>query len=154
MGLSLPLLAKRTTSGFSSEAPPGFLHFSSRILDKLRLLKDTAPATSLAPGPACFIMEPQMRRAVWIIVGLLLLTPLVAQRNARLPNGKSRAAAVLKNDLKKSREDVAEIITLARDLEDEIDENQEFVVDVRSLRKAEKIEALARRIKNRLRRRQ
>lgn len=85
---------------------------------------------------------------------LLLLTPLIAQRNARLPNGMSRATAVLKNDLKKSREDVAEIITLARDLEQEIDENQEFVVDVRSLRKAEKIEALARRIKNRLRRSQ
>lgn len=108
----------------------------------------------LAVRPACFIMERQMRRAAWIIVVLLLLTPLIAQRNARLPNGMSRATAVLKNDLKKSREDVAEIITLARDLEQEIDENQEFVVDVRSLRKAEKIEALARRIKNRLRRSQ
>jgi hypothetical protein len=78
----------------------------------------------------------------------------MAQRNARLPNGMSRAAAVLKDDLKKSREDVAEILTLARDLEQEIDENEEFVVDVRSLRKAEKIESLARRIKNRLRRSQ
>lgn len=95
-----------------------------------------------------------MRKAAWTIVVLLLLTPLLAQRSARLPNGKSRATAVLKNDLKKSREDVAEIITLARDLEQEIDENQEFIVDVRSLRKAEKIEALARRIKNRLRRSQ
>ena len=85
---------------------------------------------------------------------LLLLAPLLAQRNARLPNAMSRAAAVLKDDLKKSREDVAEIITLARDLEQEIDDNQEFVVDVRSLRRAEKIEALARRIKNRLRRSQ
>lgn len=95
-----------------------------------------------------------MKRAAWIIVVLLLLAPLLAQRNARLPNGMSRAAAVLKDDLKKSREDVAEILTLARDLEQEIDENEEFVVDVRSLRKAEKIESLARRIKNRLRRSQ
>jgi hypothetical protein len=99
-------------------------------------------------------MEPHMRRAAWIIVVSLLLVPLPAQRNARLPNGMSRSAAILKDDLKKSREDIAEIITLAEDLEREIDENQEFVVDVRSLRKAEKIEDLARRIKNRLRRAQ
>jgi hypothetical protein len=97
-------------------------------------------------------MERHMRRAAWILVLSLLLVPLLAQRNARLPNGMSRAAAVLKEDLNKSREDIAEIITLAQDLEREIDENQEFVVDVRSLRKAEKIEGLARRIKNRLRR--
>jgi hypothetical protein len=97
-------------------------------------------------------METQMRRAAWIIVLSLLLVPLLAQRNARLPNGMLRSRAVLKDDLKKSKEDVAEILTLARDLEQEIDENQEFVVDVRSLRKAEKIENLARRIKNRLRR--
>jgi hypothetical protein len=95
-----------------------------------------------------------MKKAAWIIPLLLLLAPLIAQRNARLPNGMSRASAVLKDDLKKSREDVAEIITLARDLEQEIDDNQEFVVDVRSLRRAEKIENLARRIKNRLRRSQ
>lgn len=95
-----------------------------------------------------------MKKAAWIIPLLLLLAPLIAQRNARLPNGMSRASAVLKDDLKKSREDVAEILTLARDLEQEIDNNQEFVVDVRSLRRAEKIENLARRIKNRLRRTQ
>lgn len=95
-----------------------------------------------------------MRRAAWIIVVSLLLVPLLAQRHSRLPNGMSRAAAVLKEDLKKSREDIAEIITLAKDLEREIEENQEFAVDVRSLRKAEKIEDLARRIKNRLRRAQ
>lgn len=93
-----------------------------------------------------------MQRVAWIIVVSLLLVPLLAQRNARLPNGMSRSAAVLKEDLKKSRQDVAEILTLARDLEREIDENQEFVVDVRSMRKAQKIEGLARRIKNRLRR--
>jgi hypothetical protein len=95
-----------------------------------------------------------MKRAAWIIALMLLLVPLLAERNARLPNGMSRSSAVLKEDLKKSREDVAEILTLAQDLEREIDENQEFVVDVRSLRKAEKIEDLARRIRNRLRRSQ
>jgi hypothetical protein len=97
-------------------------------------------------------MEPRMRRALWIIVLSLLLVPLLGQRNVRLPNGMPRSRAILKDDLKKSKEDIAEILTLARDLEREIEENQEFVVDVRSLRKAEKIEGLARRIKNRLRR--
>lgn len=83
---------------------------------------------------------------------MLLLTPLRAQRDVRLPNAKSQSLAILKDDLKKSKEDIAEILTLAQDLEHEIDENQEFVIDVRSVRKAEKIEDLARRIKNRLRR--
>ena len=96
-----------------------------------------------------------MRNPAWIIALpslLLLLLPLPAQRHARLPNGSDRAIAVLKDDLKKSREDVAEIITMAQDLAKDIDDNEEFVIDVRSVRKAEKIEELARRIKNRLRR--
>jgi hypothetical protein len=97
-------------------------------------------------------MEPRMKKASWLLTLLLLLLPALAQKNARLPDGRSRSLAVLKDDLQKSREDVAEILTLARDLEREIDENQEFVVDVRSVRKAEKIEELARKIKNRLRR--
>jgi hypothetical protein len=93
-----------------------------------------------------------MRRTAWIIACSLLLMPLLAQRNVRLPNGKSQAVAILKDDLKRSKEDIAEILTLAQDLEQEIAENQEFVVDLRSVRKAEKIENIARRIKNRLRR--
>jgi hypothetical protein len=85
-------------------------------------------------------------------LALLLLVPLTAQHRARLPNGTDRSIAILKDDLKKSREDVAEIITMAQDLARDIDDNQEFVVDVRSVHKAEKIEELAKRIKNRLRR--
>jgi len=70
----------------------------------------------------------------------------------RMPNGKSRTRAILQADYEKSKKDIAELIELAQELEAEIEKNQEFVVDVRSLRKIERIEELAGDIKNRMRR--
>jgi len=85
---------------------------------------------------------------------LLLLLPAVPQKQSepKLPTGKSRNLAILKHDYEKSTKDVAEIIRLAQELQSEIEENQQFVVSVGSLRKAEKIEKLARSIKNRFKR--
>lgn len=82
------------------------------------------------------------------LIFCLLLTAL-AQRNTRLPNGKPRAIAIIKEDLKKSKRDIAEMIKLAEELQKQLDIDSEFVVDLRSVRKAEKIERLGRKIKNR-----
>jgi uncharacterized tellurite resistance protein B-like protein len=95
-----------------------------------------------------------MTKTVASLAGLLILFPLLAQDGKRLPDGRSQSREILKEDFKKSQEDVAEILTLARDLQREIDENREFSVNLQSIRKAEKIEDLAQRIKNRLRRMQ
>ncbi len=82
---------------------------------------------------------------------MLCLLPMApAQRNTRLPNGKSRTIAIVKADVKRSKRDIAEVIKLAEDLQEEFEAGNEFVVDVQSVRKAEKIERLGRKIKNRL----
>ena len=52
----------------------------------------------------------------------------------------------------KSQEDVREIFELAEELKNDLDTNDEFVVDIRSLRRAERIEKLAKDIKNRMKR--
>lgn len=84
---------------------------------------------------------------------LLLLLPAGAQRSEnRLPDGKSRDLAIMKLDHTKSKEDVAEILELAAALQEDLDESQEYIVDLKSLRRAERIEKLARNIKNRMKR--
>ena len=92
--------------------------------------------------------------ATYALTVLLLLQTLPQQEppEARLPSGKSRTLAILQRDYKKSKKDVAEIIKLAQELQAEIQRNEEFVVDVDSIRKAEKIEKLSKNIKNRFRR--
>ncbi len=88
------------------------------------------------------------------VLGVLLVFCLLpaasAQRNTRLPNGKSRTMAIVKQDLEKSKRDIAEVIELAEKLREKFEDGNEFVVDLQTVRKAEKIERLGRKIKNRL----
>ncbi len=88
------------------------------------------------------------------ILGVLLVFCLLpaasAQRNTRLPNGKSRTMVIIKQDLEKSKRNIAEVIELAEKLRERLEAGNEFVVDVQSVRNAEKIERLGRKIKNRL----
>lgn len=81
---------------------------------------------------------------------------LVAQEKTlpdRLPDGRSRELAILKQDHEKSLEDVAEILKLAAELEKEIEEQTAHVTNLESLRKAERIEDLARSLQKRMKRR-
>jgi hypothetical protein len=92
----------------------------------------------------------------WTLAALLLLLQLVPRSEEsttrRLPNGKSQDMAILKDDFEKSKKDIAEIIELARGLEEEIEKTQGYVVDLRSIEKTEEIEKLAKRIRGRLKR--
>lgn len=87
-----------------------------------------------------------------LFAALLLIQAVPAQKDVRLPNGKSRTMAIVKADHEKSKEDVREILELAEELKSDFDANDEFVVDLRSLRRAERIEKLAKDIKNRMKR--
>ena len=87
-----------------------------------------------------------------LFAALLLIQAVPAQKDVRLPNGKSRTMAIVKADHEKSQEDVREILELAEELKNDLDKNDEFVVDLRSLRRAERIEKLAKDIKNRMKR--
>ncbi len=93
----------------------------------------------------------------------LLALALAAQRGGvpperqkeddfRLPSGKSQKQEILKADYEKSRAEAADLIELARQLKEEIEKNQHHVLNLKTLKKAEEIEKLARRIKDRLRR--
>ncbi len=91
--------------------------------------------------------------AYWALILLLLFSPaLAAQQGPRGKSPEQRRDDILKADHKKSLEDVAEIRQLARELEEELEKNEAQIVDVRTLRKAERIEDLAKNIRNRMRR--
>ncbi len=71
-------------------------------------------------------------------------------RTTHLPDGRSRDLVMLKNDVEKSGADMAKVIELATELQQEIERNQFHTVDLRSVRKAEEIIKLVRRVKSRL----
>jgi hypothetical protein len=103
--------------------------------------------------------EAVIRARVFFV--LLILAALTVSTGAqqppvqdrdRLPNGKSRKLELIKHEHAKSLEDVAEIIALAQELEAEMERNTEHVVSLESLRKAEQIESLSKRLQRRMKR--
>ncbi len=91
--------------------------------------------------------------AYWAFVLILLsLLSLPAQQGPGLKTRQQQRNAILKEDHEKSLKDVAEILELAKKLQEELDKNEEHIIDIRTLRKAERIENLAKNVKNRMRR--
>ena len=90
----------------------------------------------------------------WALVFLLLTPAALGQKpkEPRLPGGKSRNLAILKADFERSKKDIAEILRLAKELQEEVEKNEEFVIDLRSVRKTERLERLSRNVKNRMKR--
>ena len=69
-----------------------------------------------------------------------------------LPSGKSQRREILKADFEKSKSEAAELVELATQLKDDLDKKDYQVLDLRTMKKAEEIEKLARRIKDRMKR--
>jgi hypothetical protein len=96
-----------------------------------------------------------------LIVLLLLLAGSVASQlpretdrpetPARMPNGKLQSEEILKEEHERSLEDIAKLIKIAEELEDELIKNDRHVLSISSLKKAEEIEKLAKRLKGRIR---
>ncbi len=61
---------------------------------------------------------------------------------------------ILKKDVERSTEDMAKVIELATELQGEIEKNEFHTVDLGSVRKAEEIIKLVRRVKSRMSRSQ
>ncbi len=72
--------------------------------------------------------------------------------DVRLPSGKSQRQEILKEEHKKSQADAAELVELAQELKEELDRSEYQVVNLKLVKKAEDIDKLARRIKDRMRR--
>jgi len=69
-----------------------------------------------------------------------------------LPSGKSQRREILKADFEKSKSEAAELVELATQLKEDLDKKDYQVLDLRTMKKAEEIEKLARRIKDRMKR--
>ncbi len=74
------------------------------------------------------------------------------RKEDRLPNGSSRTLAMVKDDQQKSLNDVERILEAAKELEEDLAKS-EFLVSLKAVERAEEIEALAKDIQGRLRRR-
>ena len=70
----------------------------------------------------------------------------------KLPNGKSQNEAILKAEYQRSLKDAAQLVELSQSLQQELQANDSHVLSVSSLKKAEEIEKIAKRIHGRLRR--
>ena len=73
-------------------------------------------------------------------------------RDTKLPNGKSQREAILKEDYKKNLEDAAQLVKLSQELKDDLEKDEAYVVSVKTLKKTEEIEKLAKNIHGRLKR--
>ena len=103
-------------------------------------------------------MKPTYRRCFLALLAPAVPLALAAQdlhsanRDVRLPSGKSQQDEILKADHEKDLKDAAALIELAEQLKQELEKNDRHVLSVSSLRKTEEIEKLAKRIRQRLRR--
>jgi hypothetical protein len=70
----------------------------------------------------------------------------------KLPNGKSQREELLKDDYKRNVQDARELAQLADELKTDIEKDDKYVVSVKTLKKTDDIERLAKRIRARLKR--
>jgi len=74
------------------------------------------------------------------------------QADRKLPNGKSQREEILKADHQTNLRDAAELARLAGELKDDLDKGGSNTVSVKTLKKLDDIDKLARSIRSRLRR--
>jgi hypothetical protein len=80
-------------------------------------------------------------------------TPDLGPDTSTLPNGKSRAEAILKSDQEKSLADAKELVTICTALEKDLEaQGAQDVLSIVDIHRTEDIEKLAKRIRGRIRR--
>lgn len=91
----------------------------------------------------------------WILLLPVLLPaqlPPDKEDPVRLPSGKTRNEEILKAEHAASLKDAAELVKLSEELKIDLEKNDRYVVSVGTIKKAEEIEKLAKRIRGRLKR--
>lgn len=89
---------------------------------------------------------------VLLLVGAQRVPPPEEKPDLVLPSGKSQKRGILKADFEKSKAEAVELLELAQGLKEDLEKNDAYVLDLRTLKKAEEIEKLAKRIKDRMKR--
>jgi len=70
----------------------------------------------------------------------------------KLPNGKLQRDEIAKADYKKNLEDVAQLVQLSQDVKEALQNGDQYVVSVRTIKKLDDIDKLSRSIRGRLKR--
>ena len=83
---------------------------------------------------------------------LAVAAQLPPRETRRLPDGRSQTLAILKADHEKNMEEAAELVRLSKELQKEIESGGGHVLSLEAISKTEKIEELAKEIRERLRR--
>src|SRR6266404_8284 len=78
--------------------------------------------------------------------------PGSSDEGVKLPNGKSQREEILKADHKKNLEEAAELLKLSEELKADLEKNDRYIVSLKTIKKTEDIEKLARSIRGRMKR--
>ena len=78
--------------------------------------------------------------------------PPIVPPDDQLPNGKSRQEEMLKLDHKKNLEDAAAMARLAEEVSEELEKNDRYVMSLKTLKKLDEIERLAKAVRGRIKR--
>jgi hypothetical protein len=70
--------------------------------------------------------------------------------DVQLPNGKSQREEILKQDHKKNLEDAAAMAKLAEEVSEDLEKDDRFVMSIKTLKKLDEIEKLAKAVRGRL----
>jgi hypothetical protein len=74
-----------------------------------------------------------------------------APQDRTLPNGKSQRDEILKAERDQNMKDAAQLVTLAQQVQLEIEKNDRYVLSISTLKKTDDIEKLAKKISSRMR---
>jgi hypothetical protein len=77
-------------------------------------------------------------------------TPPGQENDTRLPNGKLQRDEIAKADYKKNLDDATELARLAAEVSSDLQKESAYVVSLKTIKKTEDIEKLARNIRGRL----
>lgn len=78
--------------------------------------------------------------------------PTVAPHDVKLPNGRSRSEAILKEDYAHSLSDAAALTALAQSVQADLEKEGRDVLSLQTLKKLDEIDKLTKRIRSRMRR--
>ena len=73
------------------------------------------------------------------------------QSDVKLPNGKSQRAEILKAEREQNIKDAAQLVDLSKELQQEIEKNEAYVLSLGTIKKTDEIEKVVKRIRGRLR---
>jgi len=74
------------------------------------------------------------------------------QDDVKLPSGKLQRDEILKAEHEQNIKDAAQLADLARELQEDLEKNDRFVLSLSTLKKTDEIEKLVKRIRSRLKR--